>query len=76
MKIQVKSHETKYQRRQTNTPTRNNTQLTNVTLLSLPARLADAGPVVALAVLLAARMACSLVARRTDPTVLALALAL
>lgn len=52
------------------------TQLTNVTVLSLPAGLTDAGPVVALAVLFTAGMACSLVARGANPTVLALAQAL
>lgn len=50
--------------------------LTYVTVLPLPAGLADAGPVVALAVLLAARVTRSLVARGAGPTVLALALAL
>lgn len=61
--------------RQPNTPTWTRAPLTNVTVLSLPARLAHAGPIVALAVLFAARMACSLVARSANPTLLALALA-
>lgn len=51
-------------------------QLTNIAVLSLPARLTDAGPVVALAVFLAARMARSLVARGANPTLRALTLAL
>lgn len=48
----------------------------NVTVLSLPARLADAGPVMALAVFFTAWMARSLIARSANPTLLALALAL
>lgn len=45
-------------------------------MLSLPAGLTDAGPIVALAVFFAAGMARSLVARSANPTLLALALAL
>lgn len=51
-------------------------QLTNVAVISLPARLTDAGPVVALAVFLTARVARSLVACGANPTLLALTLAL
>lgn len=50
--------------------------LTNVAVLSLPARLTDAGPVVALAVLLAARVARALVTRGADPALLTLTLSL
>lgn len=50
--------------------------LTHVTVLSLPARLADAGPVVAVAVFFTARMARSLVARGANPALLTLALTL
>lgn len=50
--------------------------LTNVAVLPLPARLTDAGPVVALAMLLAARVACALVARGADPALLTLTLSL
>lgn len=50
--------------------------LTNVAVLSLPARLTDAGPVVALAMLLAARVARALVARGADPALLTLTLSL
>lgn len=51
-------------------------RLTHVTVLSLPARLADAGPVVAVAVFFTARMARSLVARGANPALLTLALTL
>lgn len=51
-------------------------QITHVTVLSLPARLADAGPVVAVAVFFTARMARSLVARGANPALLTLALTL
>lgn len=52
------------------------TQLTNVAVLSLPARLTDAGPVMALAVLFTARMARSLITRGANPALLTLTLAL
>lgn len=50
--------------------------LTDVAVLPLPARLTDAGPVVALAVLLAARVTRPLVACGADPALLALAMTL
>lgn len=53
-----------------------NTLLTDVAVLPLPAGLADADPVMTLAMLFATRMARSLVARGAHPTLLALALAL
>lgn len=56
----------------------NNIQImsNNVTVFPLPAWLADACPVVALTVLLTARVARSLVTRSADPALLTLALAL
>lgn len=56
--------------------TRTHTQLTDIAVFPLPARLTDAGPVVALAMFLAAWMACSLVARGASPALLTLTLAL
>lgn len=58
------------------THTGTHTQLTDIAVFPLPARLTDAGPVVALAMFLAAWMACSLVARGASPALLTLTLAL